>query len=347
MQSKAVALVAAAGAFLLGSTSCTAIPSAAKTAAATAAVARPSTAYSSTSFVVPFDITLPAWVRPGPKAEQRNFVTWAGARNTALRVMHPVEVYRPGDGTPSAVPNDFLGYLHGQSSFGVRLSDERRVTAGGHPATIFTMTTPTSQDGSFGCPVTGLDPADCFGAQPDVALRMAVLKVRGTLLLVWLRDAVDAQALKAYSASFTRMITGLRFPTRRVSAERSGPASTAPAPTPTGAVTPLDGTWTVTITRDELANSPLLLDPGEVSSENYGSLRLVFDRGTEAAGHAKDMVPGVFRIHGDVLTIESSVGERFVARWRITGNHLILKRDTKLGNFPTALVLKPWTRVRP
>jgi hypothetical protein len=323
------------------------MPSAAKHAAATAAVARAPGTYSSTSFVVPFDISLPAWVRPGPKAEQRNFVTWAGARNTAVRVMHPVEVYPPGHGTPSAVPSDFLGYLHGQSSFGVRLSDERRVQAGGYPATIFTMTTPNSEDGSFGCPVTGLDPGDCFGAQPDFALRMAVLKVRGTLLLIWLRDAADAKALKAYSASFTRMITGLRFPTRTVTAEGPSPAATASSPAPTGAVTPLDGTWTVTITRDELANSPLLLDPGEVSSENYGSLRLVFDRGTEAAGHAKDMVPGVFRIHGDVLTIESSVGERFVARWRITGNHLILKRDTKLGNFPTALVLKPWTRVRP
>jgi hypothetical protein len=131
---------------------------------APAAVTRESSAlvYSSTSFVVPFDAALPSWVTSGPKAEQRNFVTWDGASNTALRVMHPVTVYRPGDTAPSAVPADFLGYLRAQSKAGVHLGDEARIKAGPYTATLFTMTTSQGHDGSFGCPATGIDAGDCF-----------------------------------------------------------------------------------------------------------------------------------------------------------------------------------------
>src|SRR4051794_38576870 len=96
-------------ALLLALSSCTATPSsdravtkhpAAATATATAtAGSRP---YSSTSFVLPFDVALPSWVVPGVKEEQRDFVTWDGAKGTALRVMHPVEVYSPAGGAPFA-----------------------------------------------------------------------------------------------------------------------------------------------------------------------------------------------------------------------------------------------------
>lgn len=333
---------------------CTAPGHPAASAPAAPAVAGASSArvYSSTSFVVPFDATLPSWVTPGPKAEQRNFVTWDGASNTALRVMHPVTVYRPGDTTPSAVPADFLGYLRAQSKVGVHLSDQARVKAGPYTATLFTMTTSQGHDGSFGCPATGIDAGDCFGAQPDFALRMAVVRVRGTLLLLWQRDAADAKALTADTASFAAMVAGLRFPARAVAAEAPSPSpshtATPVAAAPTAAVTPLDGTWRATITRDELANSPLLLDPEEVNSGNIGSFRLTFDRGTEVMrnGPADQAAPGRFRIHGKVLTIETPEGERFVVRWRISGNRLILTRAAELGIGPTPLVLKTWTRVQ-
>jgi hypothetical protein len=182
---------------------------------------------------------------------------------------------------------------------------------------------------------------------------MAVMRVRGALLLFWQRDAVDAKALTADSASFAAMIAGLRFPARTVAAETPSPSPAATRTTvaapPTGAVTPLDGTWQATITRDELANSPLLLDSGEVNSDNTGSFRLIFDRGTEAMrkGPADEAVPGRFRVRGNVLTIETPEGERFVVRWRISGSRLILTRDAKLGIGPTPFVLKPWIRAHP
>jgi hypothetical protein len=213
---------------LLASTSCTASPSPAKSASAPPAAAFTATAtatqatqpYSSTSFVVPFDIALPSWVVPAVKEEQRNFVTWDGAKGTALRVMHPVEVYSPAGGAPFAAPADFVGFLRSQSRFGVRLRDVERLKAGPYPATLLTMTSSESADGSFGCPTKGMAAADCYGAQPEYALRMAVLKVRGTLLLIWLRDEANAKALRADSASLTTMITGLRFPARAVTPEK-------------------------------------------------------------------------------------------------------------------------------
>jgi hypothetical protein len=268
-------------------------------------------------------------------------------------MMHPVVVYRPGETRPSAVPADFLGYLRAQSGVGVRLSDEAHVKAGPYTATVFTMTTSTGHDGSFGCPATGIDAGECFGAQPDYALRMAVLRVRGTLLLLWQRDAADAKALTADAPSFAAMVAGLRFPARAVAAEAASPSPSATATpvaaAPTGAVSPVDGTWQATITRDELASSPLLLDPEEVNADNIGRTRLIFDRGTEAVrkGAADQGATGRFRIHGNVLTIETPEGERFVVRWRISGNRLTLTRAAELGIGPTPLVLKPWTRVHP
>ncbi|MDP9027666.1 MAG: hypothetical protein M3N46_08910 [Actinomycetota bacterium] len=253
------------------------------------------------------------------------------------------------------MPADFMDYLRSQSRFGVHLSDVVEVKAGPYSTTLFTMTTSRGWDGSFGCPEPSQDPGvDCFGAQPDYALRMAVLDVRGTQLLVWLRDAADTKALKADSADFTAMVAGLRFPARAVKADAPASASATASPSssvmaPTVAATPLDGTWRVTITRDELKSSPLLLDSGELNRDNFGTLQLIFDRGAEGLHNkpADLSAPDRFLVQGDVLTIETHEGERFVLRWRISGNHLILTRDAKHPISPTPLVLKPWTRAHP
>jgi hypothetical protein len=219
-----VALVLPAAVLLL--TSCTAsTPSAppAATTPATRPASQPGTSYASTSFAVPFDVDLPSWVTPGAKVEERDFVTWDGAGGTALRVMHPVQVDSPAGGAPRPVPADLLGWLRSLSRFGVRLTDVQRVEAGSYPATLLTVTTRSSVDGSIGCPRLDLPPEDCIGPQPELALRMALLKIRGEQLVIWLRDASDARALTAYSRSFASMIESLRFPDRPVTAVTTTP----------------------------------------------------------------------------------------------------------------------------
>jgi TRAP-type C4-dicarboxylate transport system substrate-binding protein len=56
------------------------------------------------------------------------------------------------------------------------------------------------------------------------------------------------------------------------------PSSAAPA-TANQQATALDGVYRTSFTREELANSPALTDPAEISDQNWGDFTLTFDRG--------------------------------------------------------------------
>jgi hypothetical protein len=178
--------------------------------------------YSSTSFVVPFDISLPSWVQSGPPTlADRNFVTWAKKGDpdrvtVALRVMHPVSVVRPDNPSSDSVPADYLGYLRGLSTYDTHMSHVTTVKAGPYPTTLFTLTTKHPQDKSVGCYTATPTDEGCFAAQPGLPLRMAVLTVHKTLLLIWMRTSSTTHDLAKDSASFATMIKGLRFPARAV-----------------------------------------------------------------------------------------------------------------------------------
>ena len=52
--------------------------------------------YVSTSFVVPFEVTLPGWVAPEPAAELPNFVTWEGSEvDRGIRFLVPSTCTHP------------------------------------------------------------------------------------------------------------------------------------------------------------------------------------------------------------------------------------------------------------
>ena len=145
------------------------------------------TAYSSTSFVVPFDVTLPAWLAPTPAVEDPNFVTWEGAAiDRAVRVLVPVAVYPPGSDTTTPPPADYLDYLLAQSAHGALFSDITQSTVDGHPVTIVTATIPGPDGlhGSIGCPAERLGSHDCLGIQPDLVLRIAVIDAAPGPLLI-------------------------------------------------------------------------------------------------------------------------------------------------------------------
>ena len=71
--------------------------------------------YSTTTFAVPFDVTLPEWVAPEPAVAEPNFVTWEGSDvDRAIRFLAPVSLYPPESmtsGTPSGLPEDYFSYL--------------------------------------------------------------------------------------------------------------------------------------------------------------------------------------------------------------------------------------------
>jgi hypothetical protein len=167
--------------------------------------------YSSSTFVVPFDVTLPSWLPETPTVDEHNFVTWeATDADRAVRVLAPVNLYPPGGSGTTPPPQDYLAYLLSQSDHGGQFADVSKATVGGHPATILTATTKNSLDGSLGCQQDGMAAADCFGLQPDVTLRIAVIDTGGQTVLIWLRNTVgvdETQQLK----DFDQMLSSIHF----------------------------------------------------------------------------------------------------------------------------------------
>ena len=202
--------------------------------------------YASTTFLVPFDVTPPGWLGARPHIEQPNFVTWEPPELPAVRFLVPVNVYQPGDKEASDPPTEYLAYLLGQTSHGAHFTDQATRTIGGLPATLVTATTDSALDGSLGCPATKTPAAECFGLQPDLALRIAILEVHGKPLLIWLRLAKNADAADttARIAAFEHMLSGLRFSDRSVA---PAPPQTSQTGQPPSTTSPIDGTYVMSI----------------------------------------------------------------------------------------------------
>jgi hypothetical protein len=171
--------------------------------------------YSSTSFVVPFDLLDVSWVADSPSVEEPHFVTWEGP-TYAVRIINPVTVYPPGGGDETPPPDDYLGYLFGQTEYSAQFADRSELEIDGHPATRMTVTTTDPLDGSIGCPTQGMLADDCFGIQPEYTLTMVVIDVEGTPIVTWLRNekGTRAEDLKASVDQFDALIAGMTFPDR-------------------------------------------------------------------------------------------------------------------------------------
>jgi hypothetical protein len=90
--------------------------------------------------------------------------------------------------------------------------DVVETTVDGLPATIVTGTTDGGHlDGSLGCQEQGLAAEDCFGLQPDLILRLAVIETDAGPLLVWVRDIRGADDRDLEYESFDEMLASLHF----------------------------------------------------------------------------------------------------------------------------------------
>jgi hypothetical protein len=309
---------------------------------ATTTTAIQGASYSTKAFILPFDVTVPEPLPAEATTDTAHFVTWetASEADPAVRFLVPVNVYVPGETEATPPPADYLSYLLGQSEDGATFSDQTETTVDGYPATLVTATVAESLDGSLGCPAEGVAAEDCYGLQPDLTLRMAVIDVDGTTLVAWLRHAGTEETGDAPTefAAFEAMLASISF-------RDESPVTTEAPP---DVATALDGVWTTSVTEDELASSPLLYDSDEVNDQNWGDLAFTFDRGhfTYTQENAKDGYEsaGTFTIDGDTVELNLDNGEHFVMRWQIAGDTLTLERDEALGIAPTPLVLNAWTR---
>ena len=310
-------------------------------------------AYASTTFVVPFDITLADWIRGKPSVEEPNFITWETPDAPPVRFLVPVTVYPPGQKGAKPPPEDYLEYLLGQTKHGAVFTDQTETTLGGLPATLLTGTTDHSLDGSLGCPTAQTAAPECFGLQPDLALRIAVVKVQDKTLLVWLRleENVDASERTSKIKSFEDMLGSIHFSDRPVqppATPTSQPTPSSSSTTTSQAVTAIDGVWTARWTYEELVRSPLLIDQGEVNDENWGLATLTLKRGKASESmknqRASTSSTATYSLSGNIVTFRNDNGEVFVMRWSLKGDQLRFTRDDTLGVGPTPFVIKPFTR---
>jgi TRAP-type C4-dicarboxylate transport system substrate-binding protein len=115
---------------------------------------------------------------------------------------------------------------------------------------------------------------------------------------------------------------------------------------------PLDGVYRTSFTREELANSPLLYDVGEINEENWGEFTLTFDHGrvtlTQRNDVAGSSTSGTYTINGKAITLRFTAGvnagDTFAFRWSLYRDVLTFQRDPSLGAAPTSYLVKPWRR---
>ena len=196
-----------------------------KSTSTTASTARAASAagqtYSSKAFVLPLTVTVDAALKSPPNPDSPNLRSWDAAASdatNAVRFLMPVVVYPPGSSTSEAPPKDYLKYLQGQTNDGAEITEETEITVDGRPATLMNVTRTIDAshpegflDGSLGCPERNADRAEgCFGPQPDLLLRLAVIDVGGTTLLARARMNKDNPD-PAFAAMFERMLTSVRF----------------------------------------------------------------------------------------------------------------------------------------
>jgi hypothetical protein len=174
--------------------------------------------YASQAFAVPLTITVPAsYFKAQPNEDTSTLLTWftgSEARYHKVRFLLPAALYRPGQTAPEKPPKDYLAYLRGLSRQGVTLADEKKITVGGHRATLMTVTTEHGLPGAEGCPQTqGVPDAveDCYGPQPEAPVRIAVIDVSGRTLLAWAAINTGAPDESAFFAEFEAMLKSVQF----------------------------------------------------------------------------------------------------------------------------------------
>ena len=113
-----------------------------------------------------------------------------GSQYNKVRLLVPAKVYPPNTDLAIKPPKHYEQFLRAQTADGANFSDITKLTVDGRPATLMTATTRHGLNGSIGCPDLAADQGEgCFGLQPDLALRIAVLDVGRVPVLGWARTS--------------------------------------------------------------------------------------------------------------------------------------------------------------
>jgi len=117
-----------------------------------------------------------------------------------------------------------------------------------------------------------------------------------------------------------------------------------------GSAPDLEGTYRTSFSEEELADSPQLMDQGEVNDENWGDFSLKLSGGrvrlTQRNARAGSGLSGRYTTDGDAIELQfDEIGETFAFRWSLYRGTLEFQRDEGLGVGPTPWLVKPWRRI--
>jgi hypothetical protein len=176
--------------------------------------------YSSKAFMLQLTVAVDGVLKSPPTIDSRNLLSWdaVASSDNKVRFLVPVVIYRPGSSTPEAPPKDYLTYVRGFTDASAEMSEVSKTTVGGHTATLMNLTWNLDAehpqgyfDGALGCPTADADQAEgCFGPQPDLLQRLAVIDVGNTTLIAWARMSREDPD-QSFAAMFERMLTTVQF----------------------------------------------------------------------------------------------------------------------------------------
>jgi hypothetical protein len=168
--------------------------------------------YESKDFAVPLTAAVDTRVlNAEPALDSKNLLYWdsLSSIDKKVRFLVPVEIYRSGSRV--APPKDYLRYLRGLSKRGAKFADASHMTVDGRAATLFTATSRKHLDAALGCAVAGGDiHEECFGIQPEIIERIAIIGGGRSPLLAWARIPAEAPD-HAFERVFEAMLKTVRF----------------------------------------------------------------------------------------------------------------------------------------
>ncbi|WP_112239191.1 hypothetical protein [Kribbella monticola] len=210
LRSKASALTAVV--LLTALAGCTGTSESPSTATSSPAAASSPAQFTSRVFSLPLTVTLPASLMPEPSEDTKNLISWnAVSGSGGMRFLLPIVVYHPDSTTPAPLPKDYPAYLRGLVDAGGTLADESRTTVAGHATILLTGTTSRALDGTLGCPAPTTPREVCFGLQPDLVLRIAIIDLGGRTLLAWARSPQGDSGAPQFFTDFEAMIHSLKL----------------------------------------------------------------------------------------------------------------------------------------
>ena len=192
------------------------------------------TTYTSTSFVVPFTVTLPSWLsgRTSSGQARSHNVYWETRpctstsrdcwhRKRAVAFSSPFAVHRPGTAGPQPVPNyeDYLAFLDSlETTSGLSITERASTSVDGRPTMVMTLTASRIPDDArpFCDQSQGIERFDrvddCMFPEVGRPLRLAVVNNGTTPLVIHLTGTTDdATNWPTLTQDFSTMLSSVRL----------------------------------------------------------------------------------------------------------------------------------------